>query len=120
MPTVASAPDHANAEMLRLAVQHQPTLVGSISALCAGMCGMISEALQKPDPAALQGLVDSMAADLGGWVNAVLANTSQSMQTAEPFSAVPPSVQEAFDKFAAEQATKAKPQGRQEAAQAHR
>jgi len=116
--SVASGQQHNNAEMLRQAVAHQPTLVGSITALIAGTCGMIQQCLDKADPAALQGLVDSMADDLGGWVNAVMANTSQSLQTAEPFTAVPPNVQEAFDRFAAQAATKAEAQQqRQEAHQ---
>jgi hypothetical protein len=100
----SSPQDKGGADQLRLAVATQPTLPGSIAALVAGMAGMIQEALVKADPAALQGIVDSIAGDFAAWVAAPMANTSFATLTAAPFSAVPQQVQQAFTAFAQQQA----------------
>jgi hypothetical protein len=100
----SSGQDKGGADQLRQAVAAQPTLPGSIAALVAGMAGMIQEALIKADPAALQGMVDSIAGDFAAWVAAPMANTSFATLTAAPFSAVPQPVQQAFTTFAQQQA----------------
>jgi len=103
-PVHPSGAQKGAGDALRQAVAAQPTVMASVAALLAGVCGMIEEALQKADPGSLKGLADSISSDLMGWVAAVPANTPSAVLSAGSFGVVPTDVQKAFDAFAQQQA----------------
>jgi len=109
---VASAQQKGMAEGIRLVVQAQPTLVGSVAAVLQAVANVITDALKNADATKLQALADGINSDLGAWSFAVLANTPLAVQTAAPFQFVPGYLEAAFQTHA-KQSAPASPQSGQ-------
>lgn len=106
-PQPHSAPAQpTDAESLRQVVAHQPTVEGSLAALLQAIFSVMSEALERGEPARLAAFRDKLGDDPKAWRDAVLANTPSAVLSTGPFVGLPSDVQKAFDQYAMQHSQK--------------